>query len=318
MRIFVAGASGAVGKRLIPALVKGGHHVIGMTHSLQKRNLVHSLGADHVAADGLDRDAVVREVTRTQPDVIVQEMTAIPTDFNPRKFEQIFALTDRLRMEGTDNLFEAAHAAGVRRVVAQSYCGWPYAYEGAPIKTEDDPLEADPAPVFRRSLSAIRQLESTVTQTAGIDGLVLRYGPFYGPGTNSDWMLDQIRNRRMPIVGDGAAVWSFIHIDDVAAATRAAIENGRPGIYNIVDDEPAAVAEWLPELARMLGARPPKRLPVWVARLVMGEAGVVLMTRTRGASNLKAKRNLGWEPYWKTWRDGFRNELAQSQGGRAA
>ena len=313
MRVFVAGASGAVGKRLIPELVKAGHKVIGMTRSAEKRELVQSIGAEHVAADALDRQAVLREVRRARPDVVVHEMTAIPKVLNLRSFDREFALTNKLRTEGTDNLLEAAQAAGARRFVAQSYAGWPYARVGGQIKTEEDPLDPDPPAAFRTSLAAIRHLEATVTQTPGIEGIALRYGSFYGPGTSGEWMLDQVRKHRLPIVGTGAAVWSFIHVDDVATATLAAVEDGDPGIYNIVDDEPATVSEWLPELARIVHAKPPMRIPVWIARFAIGEAGVILMTEARGASNQKAKSRLGWEPRWRTWRDGFRHEVELEQ-----
>lgn len=313
MRVFVAGVSGAVGKRLIPELVKAGHKVIGMTRSAEKRELVQSMGADHVAADALDRQAVLREVRRARPDVVVHEMTAIPKVLNLRSFDREFAPTNRLRTEGTDNLLDAAQAAGARRFVAQSYAGWPYARVGGQIKTEEDPLDPDPPAAFRTSLAAIRHLEATVTQTPGIEGIALRYGSFYGPGTSGEWMLDQVRKRRLPIVGTGAAMWSFIHVDDVATATLAAVEGGDPGIYNIVDDEPATVSEWLPELARIVHAKPPMHIPVWIARFAIGEAGVILMTETRGASNQKAKTRLGWVPHWRTWRDGFRYEVDLEQ-----
>lgn len=313
MRVFVAGASGAVGKRLIPVLVKAGHKVIGMTRSPEKRGLVQASGADCIAADALDRQAVLREVQRAQPDVLVHEMTAIPQVLDLRKFDQQFALTNRLRTEGTDNLLEAAQAAGVQRFVAQSYAGWPYARVGGPIKTEEDPLDPNPPAAFRASLAAIQHLELKVSHTADIDGIVLRYGSFYGPGTSGAWILGQIRNRRLPIVGKGRAVWSFIHIDDVATATLAAIEGGAPGIYNIVDDEPAAVSEWLPELARIARAKPPMHIPAWIAKFAIGEAGVIMMTEARGSSNQKAKNTLGWQPRWKNWRDGFRNEVDLEQ-----
>ncbi len=308
MRIFVAGASGAIGKPLIPVLVKAGHQVIGMTRSPQKRELVESLGAQHVAADALDPQAVMREIEAAQPDVIIHEMTAIPQDLNLRRFDQQFALTNRLRSEGTDNLLAAGLAVGARKFIAESYAGWPYQRVGGPVKTEDDPLDPDPPKVFRRTLGAIRHLETRATGTPEVEGIVLRYGSLYGPGTSSDWMLDQIRKHRLPVVGKGNAVWSFIHVDDAATATLAAVESGAPGIYNIVDDEPAAVSEWLPGLARMIGAKPPLHIPAWIARLAIGDAGVILMTEARGSSNQKARRALNWKPRWTTWRDGFQKE----------
>jgi 2-alkyl-3-oxoalkanoate reductase len=309
MRVFIAGASGVVGRRLLPVLVNAGHKVIGMTRSSNKRRLVESMGAEHVAADALDRQAVLREITRAQPDVVVHEMTAIPRELNLRRFDQQFALTNRLRSEGTDNLLAAALVAGARKFVAQSYAGWPYARTGGPVKTEEDPLDPDPPAVFRTSLAAIRHIESTVPHSPGIQGIVLRYGSFYGPGTSGEWMLDQISHHRLPVIGTGAAVWSFIHIDDVATATLAAVEGGHSGVYNIADDEPAPVSEWLPALARMVGAKPPIHIPAWIGRLLVGEAGVIMMTEARGSANQKAKHALDWTPRWKTWRDGFRHEI---------
>lgn len=318
MRVFLAGASGAIGKPLIPVLVKAGHQVIGMTRSPQKRELVESLGAKHVAADALDPQAVMREIQAAQPDVIIHEMTAIPQDLNLRRFDEQFALTNRLRSEGTDSLLAAGLAVGTRKFIAQSYAGWPYERVGGPIKSEDDPLDTDPPEVFRRSLAAMRHLETRVTGTPGVQGVVLRYGSLYGPGTSSDWMLDQIRKHRLPIVGEGSAVWSFIHVDDAATATLAAVESGAPGIYNIVDDEPVAVSEWLPELARMIGAKPPLHIPAWIAQLAIGDAGVILMTEARGSSNQKARRALDWKPRWTTWRDGFQKEAKTARQPLAA
>ncbi|HZD93455.1 MAG TPA: NAD(P)-dependent oxidoreductase, partial [Candidatus Sulfotelmatobacter sp.] len=297
------------GRRLLPVLVKAVHKVIGMTRSEDKRGLVQEMGAEHVAADALDHQAVLRAITQTEPDVVVHEMTAIPRDLNLRKFDQQFALTNRLRSEGTDNLLQAALAVGARRFVVQSYAGWPYARIGGPVKTEEDPLDPNPPAVFRTSLAAIQHIETTVPQSSQIHGIVLRYGSFYGPGTSGAWMLDQIRKRRLPVIGNGGAVWSFIHIDDVATATLAAVEGGHPGIYNIVDDEPELVSVWLPELARMVHAKPPMHVPEWIARLAVGEAGVIMMTEARGSSNQKAKNNLKWTPHWKSWRDGFRHEV---------
>jgi nucleoside-diphosphate-sugar epimerase len=317
MRIFLAGASGAVGKRLVPALVTKGHQVVGMVHSPQKADWVRSMGAEPIVANGLDADAVRQAVARARPQVIVNQMTSLSTDFNARKFDQIFSITNRLRTEGNDNLLAAAKASGVRRFIAQSYAGWPYARIGGPVKTETDPLDPNPPKPMRDTLTAIRHLESATTES-GLEGIVLRYGSFYGPGTTSDGMLGQIRKRRMPVVGDGGAIWSFMHIDDAAHATVAAVEGGAPGIYNIVDDEPATVASWLPELARLTGSQPPRRVPMWLARFLIGEAGVVMMTATRGASNQKAKMELGWTPFWKSWRDGFRHEIDEHRQPKAA
>jgi nucleoside-diphosphate-sugar epimerase len=311
MRIFLAGATGALGTRLVPKLVEQGHTVVGTTRSEAKAGSLWDLGARPVVLDALDRDAVTAAVAEAHPDVVVHQLTALAgVDF--RRFERSFALTNRLRTEGTDNLLAAAQAAGASRFVAQSYAGWPYARTGGPVKTEDDPLDPEPAAQTRGTLEAIRHLEQAVTSAPGIEGVVLRYGGFYGPGTGMEpdgEQLEAIRRRRFPVVGEGRAVWSFVHIDDAAAATVTAIEHGRPGVYNIVDDEPAPVREWLPYVAEVAGAKPPRHVPVWVARL-MGEHMVVLMDDARGASNAKARRELGWAPARTSWRDGFREVLA--------
>jgi len=303
MNILVAGATGALGAQLVPRLVAAGHDVTGMTRGSQDE--VRRLGARPVVADALDADAVGRAVGEVRPDVIVHQLTALSGSLDLRHFERTFAQTNRLRIEGTDNLLAAARAAGVQRFVAQSYAGWPYARSGGPVKTEEDPLDPAPVGAMRSTLDAIRHLEDAVT---GAEGIVLRYGGFYGPGTSftaGGESVDQIRGRKFPVVGDGAGVWSFIHIEDAAAATVAAVERGRPGIYNIVDDEPARVAEWLPAAARAVGGKPPRRVPRWIGRLVAGEAAAVMMTEVRGASNAKAKRELGWTPAYPSWREGF-------------
>jgi 2-alkyl-3-oxoalkanoate reductase len=312
MRIFVAGATGALGRRLVPQLVAGGHEVTGMTRSPGKAGWLRAAGAEPVVADALDRDDVLRVVAAARPEVVVHQLTDLAAMTNFRRFDAGFAATNRLRTEGTDHLLAAARAAGARRLVAQSFAGWPFARVGGPVKTEDDPLDPDPPAELRRTLDAIRHLEAAVAQAEGIEGLVLRYGGFYGPGTSAGeggYVLEDLRRRRFPIVGAGTGVWSFVHIDDAAAATVAAVERGTPGIYQIVDDDPAPVAEWLPVLAEAAGARPPRRVPVWAARLLGGEHGVVLMTEVRGASNAKAKRELGWRPAWPSWRQGFRTGL---------
>jgi nucleoside-diphosphate-sugar epimerase len=310
MKVFLAGASGALGKRLIPQLTEAGHHVVGTTRSDEKAGLLWDLGAKPVVVDALDRDAVINAVAAEKPDAIVHQLTAL-TSVDFRKFERSFELTDRLRTEGTDNLLAAAEAAGVERFVAQSYAGWPYARTGGSVKSEDDPLDPQPAKQTRRTLDAIRHLETAVVAA---NGVVLRYGGFYGPGTSVEAggdQVDAVVKRRFPLVGEGRGVWSFVHIDDAAAATVAALEHGRPGsIYNIVDDDPAPVAEWLPYLAEVAGAKAPRRLPLWVARAVGGEHMVVLMDEVRGASNEKARRELGWEPKHHSWRTGFPEALA--------
>ncbi len=308
MRIFVAGGSGAMGKRLIPQLTARGYEVTAMTRSAGNQDLLSRLGAEPVVADALDRDAVMTAVMRSEPDVVVHELTALKGLSGFKHFDRSFALTNRLRTEGTDHLVEAARAAGARRLIAQSYAGWNYEPAGNAIKTEEDPLDPDPPRNQVESLRAFRHLETSVLSAEGLDGIVLRYGGFYGPETGlsaSGEMTELVRKRRVPVVGDGAGQWSFIHIDDAAAATIAAIEHGRPGIYNVVDDRPAPVVDWLPELARALGAKPPRHLPVWVGRLAAGEVGVSMMTRIRGASNAKAKRELGWSPQFPSYREGF-------------
>jgi nucleoside-diphosphate-sugar epimerase len=312
MKVFVAGATGAIGRRLMPMLLRGGHSVVAMTRSAAKTDALRAVGAVPAVADALDEDAVMAVVRRAKPDVVVHQLTAIPPRLNIRRFDREFALTNRLRTEGTDHLVAAARAVGARRFVAQSFAGWLYARDGGPVKTEADPLDPEPPAAFHRSLEAIRHLEATVLETGGPEGLVLRYGAFYGPGTSlgeGGSILDDVRHRRLPIVGRGTGVWSFIHIDDAAAATSAAIERGAPGIYNIVDDDPAPVSEWLPVLAAAVGANPPRHIPALVARVAIGEHGVAFMTKIRGASNAKAKRELGWRPRYLSWRTGFREAL---------
>jgi nucleoside-diphosphate-sugar epimerase len=241
------------------------------------------------------------------PDVIVHQLTAIGA-LNPRRFDRDFALTNRLRSEGTDHLLSAGRAVGVKRFVAQSYGAWPYARTGGPVKSEDDPLDPAPPRAMRESMAAIRHLEEAVIGADWTEGIVLRYGGFYGPGTSvspGGEQFEMVRKRKVPLVGDGGGVWSFVHIADAAEATVAAIEHGGRGIYNVVDDDPAPVSEWLPALAQAIGAPKPWRVPRWVARLAAGEAGVVMMTEIRGASNAKAKRELGWQPRHPSWRQGF-------------
>lgn len=307
MRVFVAGATGAIGRQLVPQLVEAGHEVHGTTRTESKREMLSEMGAVPVVADALDPDQVAEAVGRAKPEVIVHQLTAIGEVLDMRHFDRDFAQTNRLRTEGTDHLLSAGRAAGVRRFVAQSFFV-PYARAGAPVKTEDDPFDAPPAREMRETVGAIRYLERAVLGAQWTEGIVLRYGGFYGPGTSlapGAAQVEMIRKRRFPIVGDGGGVWSFIHIADAAAATVAAIERGKPGVYNIVDDEPAPVAEWLPALAERLGAKKPMRVPRFVGRLVAGEAGVVLMTELRGASNAKAKRELNWAPVYPSWRQGF-------------
>src|ERR687888_914409 len=308
MRVFVAGATGAIGRQLVPRLVAAGHEVHGMTRSESKQAMLEQLGAVPVVADALDPDQVAEAVGRTRPDVIVHELTAIPDTLDMRHFDRDFALTNRLRTEGTDHLLSAGQAVGVRRFVAQSNGAFPYARTGGPVKTEEDPLDPTPPRELRESWAAIRHLEEAVLGARWTDGVVLRYGGFYGPGTSlapGSEQFELIRKRKFPLVGNGGGVWSFIHVADAAEATVAAVERGSRGVYNVVDDDPAPVAEWLPALAQTLGAKKPMRVPRLVGRLFAGEPGVVMMTELRGASNAKAKRELRWRPAHPSWREGF-------------
>jgi nucleoside-diphosphate-sugar epimerase len=279
-----------------------------MTRSTAKKSMLETLGAVPMVADALDSDQVAEAVARAKPEVIVHQLTAIgPIDL--RRFDRDFELTNRLRTEATDHLLSAGQAVGVQRFVAQSVAGFgAYQRTGGPVKTEEDPLDPTPVPVMRTTVAAARQLEEAVLGARWTEGIVLRYGAFYGPGTSLSAGAEQfelVRRRRFPVVGDGGGVWSFIHVADAADATVLAIEHGRRGAYNVVDDDPAPVSEWLPALARTLGAKKPMRVPRFVGRLFAGEAGVVMMTDVRGASNAKAKRELGWRPAHPSWRQGF-------------
>jgi nucleoside-diphosphate-sugar epimerase len=306
MRVFVAGATGAIGRQLVPRLVAAGHEVHGMTRGESKQAMLDELGAVPVVADALDRDQVAEAVGKARPDVIVHQLTALAGE-GMRHLKRRVAMTNRLRSEGTDHLLSAGQAVGVRRFVAQSNYAL-YARAGGPVKSEEDPVDPSPPGKLREGLAAMRHLEQAVLDAQWTEGIVLRYGAFYGPGTGmapGGEMHEMIRKRRFPLVGDGGGVWSFIHIADAAEATVAAVEHGSRGVYNVVDDYPAPVAEWLPALARTLGAKKPRRVPRFVVRLLAGEAGVVMMTEVRGASNAKAKRELGWRPAHPSWREGF-------------
>jgi 2-alkyl-3-oxoalkanoate reductase len=314
MKVFVAGATGAIGSQLVPQLVAAGHDVIGMTRSQAKTGAVRALGARPVVADALDAEAVGRVVAETEPEVIVHQLTSLAGEPGMREMrdpDRFVAPTNRLRTEGTDHLLAAGRAVGIRRFVAQSIVAiGTYARTGGPVKTEDDPPDLDLPAKGRSGIEAIRYLERAVTGIDWAEGVVLRYGGFYGPGTSMSadpeaMMTRIIRKRRFPIIGDGGGIWSYIHIEDAASATVAAVEGGAPGIYNVVDDEPAPVREWLPFLAEQLGAKKPRRVPGFVVRLLAGEAPVLMMTEVRGGSNAKAKRELGWQPRWSTWRVGF-------------
>jgi nucleoside-diphosphate-sugar epimerase len=307
MRVLIAGATGAMGTQLVPRLVGAGHEVFAMVRSESSGARASELGAEPVLADALDRAAVEAALRQAAPEVVVHQLTAIG-NVDTRHFDRSFAATNRLRIEGTDNLLAAARAVGVRRFVAQSNGGFTYDRTGGPIKNEQDPLDRSPVRQMAPMIAAIEHLEQAVLGAAWTEGIVLRYGAFYGPGTSMAPGSEQfamIRKRKFPVVGDGGGVWSFIHVADAADATVAAVEKGDRGVYNIVDDDPAPVAEWLPAMAAMLGAKKPMRVPRLIGRLAAGEVGVVLMTELRGASNAKAKRELGWRPAHSSWRQGL-------------
>jgi nucleoside-diphosphate-sugar epimerase len=299
MRVFVTGASGAIGSRLVPQLVARGHDVVGSTRSGKSEQLA-GLGAEPIVLDLLDPDAVRKAVTTVRPDAIIHQATALSGLSDLKNPDKAFAETNRLRTEGTDALLAAGREVAVSRFLAQSYTSWPYARDGGPVKTEEDPLDPTPVPTMRETLDAIQHLEQAAVAAGGI---ALRYGGFYG--SPDDAQLEAVRKRRFPIVGDGGGIWSFVHLDDAATATVLALEDGAPGIYNVVDDEPAPAREWLPALADAIGAKPPRHVPAWLARILAGEAGVALMTEIRGASNAKAKRELGWTLRYPSWRQGF-------------
>jgi 2-alkyl-3-oxoalkanoate reductase len=319
MKVFVAGATGVLGRALVPQLIARGHEVVAMTRSASKQDLVRSLGARPVVADALDPDAVAQAVASTEPEVIVHQLTALSGPMSvrdarhPERFKGAI-MTNRLRTEATDDLLAAGRAVGARRFVAQSFGAFRFARTGGPVLTEADPLDPDPSGARQPGLEAILYLERAVTTIEWGEGLALRYGGFYGPGTAISLAPDAqlaapIRKRRFPIVGDGGGVWSHVHIEDAAAATAAAVDHGQPGIYNVVDDDPAPVREWLPVLASALDAKPPRRVPRWLGRLAAGETATAMMTEARGASNEKAKRELGWQLRYPSWRQGFAQGL---------
>jgi 2-alkyl-3-oxoalkanoate reductase len=310
VRVFVAGATGVVGRPLVTKLVTAGHEVTGMTRSESKTEDVRRAGARAVVADVFDVHALGAAMEEARPEVIVHELTALPDRIDFRKADT-YAATNRVRTEGTRNLIDAARTAGARRVVCQSIA-FAYRMDGEGLKTEDDPLLSEAGGAFGSGVSALREMEAMVLGTDGLDGLVLRYGFFYGPGTYyaaDGTSTDDVRRRRMPIVGKGSGVFSFIHVDDAADATVAAVERGAPGVYNVTDDEPAPMREWVPVFAQAAGAKPPRRVPVWLARFVAGKDVSNFAVELRGASNEKAKRELGWEPVHTSWRSGFAESL---------
>lgn len=318
MRIFVAGATGAVGSPLVRRLVQAGHSVVGTTHMLRRLQEIEKLGAQAILLDGLDRASVSSAIMAANPEVVVHQMTALGGMTDLRHFDRGFAQSNRLRTQGLDHLLAAALEVGARRIVVQSFCGWPYERAGEQVKSEAAPLDPHPPAQLRRTLEAIRYLERA-TVAAPIAGLALRYGYFYGPHTGmlGDVVLEQLARRRFPVIGDGGGWWSFVHVEDAASATVAAIERGPAGIYNIVDDEPAPVREWLPALARLRGAKPPPRVPAWLARILAGDHLVSMMTQGRAGSNAKARHELKWQPEFSSWRQGFAAALATSGAGVA-
>ncbi len=300
MRVFVAGATGAIGARLVPQLIEHGHDVIGTYRSSGGAERVEALGAEPVALDLLDARAVRQAVLEAKPDAIVHQATALAGVRFGRSLDRSFGPTNRLRTEGTDALLAAAREAGVQRFVAQSFASYRYARVGGPVKTEDDPLDPDPPAMASQTNAAMRHLDEAVTSAGGI---ALRYGGFYGAA--NDGLVPSVRKRQFPVIGAGGGVSSFIHLDDAAAATVLALGHDGAGLYNVVDDEPAPMSEWLPALAAALGAKPPRHVPIWLARLIAGQGMVMMAAGSRGASNAKAKRELGWTLRYPSWREGF-------------
>jgi nucleoside-diphosphate-sugar epimerase len=313
MKTFVAGSTGAIGRALLPYLVENGHEVVALVRSPQKGKEVEALGAKATVANALDKDELTAAIKMAEPEIVIHQLTALAgAAGNFKRFDEEFALTNRFRTEVMDTMLEATRLAGTRRFIAQSFCGWPFARKGGAVKTEEELLDPSPPTSFSKTLAAIGYLEKAVLSAADVEAMALRYGILYGPGTGiakDGRIVKLVRNRRLPIVGDGAGIWSFIHVQDVARATVAAMSHGTPGIYNIVDDEPAPVSKWLSFLAEALGAKPPRRVPVWLARFLIGDGGISMMTEIRGGSNAKAKRELGWQPIYASWRRGFNEGL---------
>jgi nucleoside-diphosphate-sugar epimerase len=318
MRVLVAGAGGAVGQQLIPLLTRAGHTVGALLRSESKRDVLLAMGTAPFFADALDPSAVQDIVETFRPDAIINQLTAIPQVIDLAHFDREFALTNRLRTEGTDNLIAAAKKVNVKRFVAQGFAGSPYARTGSGVKTEEDPFDPDPPMQFRATFAALRHLESSVLGNFPESGIVLRYGWFYGPRTSlakNGPTAQAARKRMLPIVAGGTGLWSFLHIEDAASAALAALE-GKAGIYNIADDEPALVRDWVSMLAELVGAKPPFHVPAWIARRLIGDHGVAMMRDNRGISNGKAKRELGWSPRHPNWRDGFAKEFAEHEPAR--
>lgn len=312
MKVFLTGSTGAIGKHLVPMLIEAGHEVVAQVRSADRGREVEAAGATAAIVDPLDRNALTDAIRRAEPEVLINQLTSLSRLRGFRNMDRDFALTNRFRTEVNDAMIEAGRAVGAKRFIAQSFCGWPSAPTGNRLTTEEDPIVPDLPSKARQTLEAIRHLEKSIRETTDLHAMALRYGIFYGPGTGfsrDSETIDFIRKGMMPIVGDGGGVWSFIHIEDAARATVAAVTRGAPGLYNIVDDEPAPVAEWLPALAAAVGGKPPRRFPVFLGKLVLGEMGVHMMTSIHGGSNAKAKRELGWQPEFASWRRGFAEGL---------
>jgi nucleoside-diphosphate-sugar epimerase len=315
VRVFVAGATGAIGRPLVPELIKAGHEVTAITRSKEKLGKLRDLGAEAVLCDVFDTGRLGSVMARAEPDAVINQLTDLPQSLNPRKLGQYYAANNRVRREGTMNLLDAARGAGVRRFLVQGAAYW-YAPTGGSVKTEEAPLYLNAPPPIGPAVETIKEVEDAVLSADGIEGIVLRYGMFYGPGT---WYAKegdvgrQVRKRRYPIIGHGEGTYSFIHIDDAASATVAALEQAQPGVYNVVDDEPATAAEWMPLYAEALGAKRPPRVPAFLARMIAGDALVTWMLGLRGASNEKIKSELGWRPQYESWRRGFLEDVAAAK-----
>ena len=311
MKVFLAGATGAIGKQLVPQLVEAGHQVTAMTRSKEKLGMLNELGAEAIVCDVFDAGRLGSVMARAEPDAVINQLTDLPQSLNPRKLKEYYAANNRVRREGTANLLDAARGAGVRRFLVQGAAYW-YAPTGGLVKTEEAPLYLEAPPPIGPAVETIKSVEEAVLTADGIEGVVLRYGFFYGPGT---WYAKdgdvgrQVRKRRYPIIGDGQGTYSFIHVDDAASATVVALGLARPGVNNVVDDEPATAAEWMPLYAEALGAKRPPRVPAFLARPIAGKALVSWMLGLRGASNEKIKEELGWRPRYESWRQGFFEDL---------
>jgi len=311
MRVFLAGAAGVIGRRLLPMLVEAGHEVTGTTRRDDRAGWIRSQGAEAAVLDVFDSAALTDAVVAAKPDVVVHQLTDIPAAIDSKRYAEQMAGNDRIRVEGTRNLVAAAREAGARRLVAESIA-FAYRPEGGDIRDEEDPLYLDAPDSMRTTIQAVADLESQVLEAGTPEGVVLRYGYFYGPGTvyaSDGSTAMRVRRHRFPVVGAGNGIFSFVHVDDAAAATVRALDHGEPGVYNIVDDEPSPVSEWLPEYARILGAKSPGTVPVWLARAAGGERTIHIMEELRGASNAKARVDLGWTPMYRSWREGFREAL---------